>query len=263
MSFTLLTCNVLADSYIRRGWYTLTPDRWLEPQIRHPALARQLVAMNCDILCLQEVEGKMYTTLSSRLDQAGHRGAFIRKGGAKPDGCATFWRESEFEPLAARRLDYADGGVRGVTSGHVAQLTVLCRNGRRLGIANTHLKWDSPDTPVEARYGLAQIEQLLSACATMQPACDGWILCGDFNVTPESPVIGALRAAHFEFAHHTHPEAYTAAPNRVPRVIDYLFYNRALAAAPVKPPAISADTPLPGPDHPSDHLPLASSFDWA
>ncbi len=262
MPFKLLTCNVLADSYIRREWYPHTADNWLDPAVRHPALAEHLAALQAGIACLQEVEAPLYATLATRLRREGYTGARVPKAGNKPDGCATFWHEDQFALLADQRLEYADGGAGRAASGHVAQLTVLGHEGRRLGIANTHLKWDPPATSATQHYGLAQISQLLAACAATAPVCDAWIICGDFNVTPESPVLGVLRAGGFAHAHHGLPGAYTAAPNRAPRVIDYLVHSAALAATPILPPVIDGHTPLPGPDHPSDHLALAASFNW-
>jgi protein angel len=262
LPFTLLTCNVLADGYIRREWYPHTPDEWLEPGVRHPALAERLAAQEAGIICLQEVEAPLYATLTTRLQRDGYAGSRLPKGGNKPDGCATFWHPDEFTLLAEQRLAYADGGAGRTASGHVAQLTVLGNGGRRLGVANTHLKWDAPDTAAAQQYGLAQISQLLAACAATAPACAAWIICGDFNVTPDSPLLGVLRDAGFTHAHQAHPGAHTAAPNRAPRVIDYLFHGAALSAAPVLPPVIDEQTPLPGPDHPSDHLALAARFDW-
>jgi len=260
--FTLLTCNVLADGYIRRDWYPHTPDTWLTPEVRHPAVAAQLAASDADILCLQEVEAGMFALLQERLAPAGYQGALARKGGNKPDGCATFWRGG-FTLESQQRLEYKDARAGRAASGHIAQISLLHDGKRRLGVANTHLKWDPPKQAPEVQYGLAQISELIAAIAAQIPPCDAWILCGDFNVTPDAPLIAALGGAGYFHAHAAYPRAHTAAPNRAPRVIDYLFHSAALAAAPIPPPPIRGDTPLPGPDHPSDHLALAARFDWS
>jgi mRNA deadenylase 3'-5' endonuclease subunit Ccr4 len=259
--FTLLSCNVLADSYIRREWYPHTPDAWLTPQVRHPALAAQLAASGANVLCLQEVEGDVFALLQRELATAGYTGALALKGGNKPDGCATFWRGG-LAPESQQRLEYHDAAPGRDASGHIAQITVLRDGARRLGIANTHLKWDEPKAAPDAQYGLAQIRELVTHVAAHAPPCDAWIFCGDFNVTPEAPVIELLVKAGYLHAHGDHPAAYTAAPNRSPRVIDYLFHSAALASSPLLPAAITGATPLPGPDHPSDHLALAARFDW-
>jgi len=43
-------------------------------------------------------------------------------------------------------LYYADGSGTQLSSGHIALVTVVEQEGRQVGIANTHLKWDSPST---------------------------------------------------------------------------------------------------------------------
>ncbi len=262
LPFTALTCNALADSYLRRQWYPNSPSEWLDPARRHPELAAHLAAMEVDMLCLQEVEAPMFATLTERLARSGYTGELAGKGQGKPDGCAIFWRGAAFEAVRRQRLEYSDGASGRTASGHIAQLMVFRHGAHLLGIANTHLKFDLPDAPPERRYAPAQIAELLAACAAIEPACDGWIICGDFNLTPDSPVVTTLRAAGYEFAHHAHPDAHTAAPNRKPKVIDYLFHSRALVATPILPPVIDGTTPLPGPGQPSDHLALAARFDW-
>jgi endonuclease/exonuclease/phosphatase family metal-dependent hydrolase len=263
LPFTTLTCNVLADGYIRREWYPHTPDEWLDPARRHPALAAHLAAMAADILCLQEVEAPMFATLKEHLAHDGYTGELVSKGLGKPDGCAIFWRGGVFEAVRRQHLEYSDGTAARAASGHIAQLMVFRHGERLLGIANSHLKFDLPEAPPERRYAPAQIAELLAACAATEPAPAGWIICGDFNLTPDSPVVATLRAAGYEFAHHAKPAAYTAAPRRRPKVIDYLFHSQGLIATPIPPPAIDGTTPLPGPGQPSDHLALAARFDWA
>jgi endonuclease/exonuclease/phosphatase family metal-dependent hydrolase len=72
---------------------------------------------------------------------------------------------------------------------------------RTLGIANTHLKWDSPGTPPAEQYGYRQVRQLLDACDACAPAETAWIVCGDLNATPESDVVATLHRAGFAFTH--------------------------------------------------------------
>jgi mRNA deadenylase 3'-5' endonuclease subunit Ccr4 len=262
LPFTALTYNVLADGYIRREWYPYTPEAWLDPRQRHPALAEHVAALDAGIVCLQEVEAPMYAAIGERLSRASYAGELALKGHGKPDGCATFWRGAEFELVSCRRLEYSDGAGARSASGHIAQLTVLRAGPHLLGIANTHLKFDPPSALRARRYALAQIAELVNACAATHPACAAWIICGDFNLTPQDPVVATLRAAGYQFAHDTHPQTPTAAPNRRPKMIDYLFHTSSLAATPIMPPAIDGQTPMPGPGHPSDHLALAARFDW-
>jgi len=173
LPFTALTCNVLADGYIRRDWYPLTPDLWLDPARRHPALAEHLAAQGADLLCLQEVETPLYALIAERLARAGYAGEHVLKGAGKPDGCATFWRRDVFERQNGTRLEFADANAARGASGHIALITTLRQGERLLGVANTHIKWDAPKLAPEKSYAPAQITEVLAACVTSDPACNG------------------------------------------------------------------------------------------
>ena len=56
MTIRFVSYNVLADSYINPEWYPAESKPWLEPVSRHPALAEAIMAMDADVLALQEVE---------------------------------------------------------------------------------------------------------------------------------------------------------------------------------------------------------------
>src|SRR5437016_199860 len=90
MTITVVTYNVLADAYIRRDYYPDTPPAALEPDVRSKALLDRITSWNADVLCLQEVQAGTYPALQDRLSE--HDGAYARKTGGKPDGCAMFIR---------------------------------------------------------------------------------------------------------------------------------------------------------------------------
>src|SRR4051794_3573434 len=107
MAFTVATYNVLATAYLDRGTYQ-SPPELLRPERRVPALARHVESLGADLLCLQEVEADVFAALASRLSPAGYPGHYEPKGRGKPDGCATFFRQSAFSPRHSHRLEYAD-----------------------------------------------------------------------------------------------------------------------------------------------------------
>jgi endonuclease/exonuclease/phosphatase family metal-dependent hydrolase len=91
---------------------------------------------------------------------------------------------------AAHTLRYADGGTQ-PASGHVALIATLNNEGRLLGVANTHLKWDRPGTPRASQWGYRQTTQLLEERSRIDPRCLAWIICGDLNALPDSEVLRA------------------------------------------------------------------------
>src|SRR5205814_1487454 len=157
--------------------YPRTPPSLLRPGARLPQLTGRVAALGADVACLQEVEEDVFAALTVGLGQ--HAGCFEKKAAGRPDGCATFVHRDV--PLVARTaLRYTDG------TGHVALLAALSFDTRLIGVANTHARWDAPGTPIGAQVGRRQMLDLLDAVERFEPRCDGWVLCGDLNATPDS-----------------------------------------------------------------------------
>ena len=261
MAFTVATYNVLATSYIKPEWYPSTPHEVLDPQHRIPAVAEHLVRLHADIFCLQEVEEPMFAFLLRRLSPLGYVGEFTKKGLGRPDGCATFLQTSSFQVTRAASLLYHDGDRDRSVSGHIAQVLALQAGEHRLGLCNTHLKWDPPGTPQDKQFGYRQITQLLNERTRVTPPCSGWLICGDLNTPPEGSVIEALRKAGFRYSHASSPGP-TCNSNRRAKMIDYLFHDAALRARPLPLSEVTDHTPLPGREHPSDHIAVLAEFEW-
>jgi endonuclease/exonuclease/phosphatase family metal-dependent hydrolase len=153
-------------------------------------------------------------------------------------------------------LHYSDG------SGHVALLAALEQDGFCVGVANTHLKWDPPGTPRAARWGYREIAEFLDERdRAVEPRCDHWIVCGDFNVTADSDVIEALTAAGFRDAYRGCEHMNTCNANHNARRIDFLMHTAGLTARPVALPPIDDHTPLPSETEPSDHVAIMAWFE--
>jgi endonuclease/exonuclease/phosphatase family metal-dependent hydrolase len=139
---------------------------------------------------------------------------------------------------------------------------VLRTAGRVIGIANTHLSWDPPGILHAVRLGYRQALQLLNECQTMAPTCDGWLICGDLNTTPDSEIISTLQHTGFQYAHAGLAQAYTCKVNSEVKMIDYLFHSAEFRAEPERVVQISDQTVLPSAEQPSDHLPIVARFFW-
>jgi len=257
-AFTLGTWNILATAYIRRDYYPNTPPEVLDPRQRVPALLTRAGEMQLDLLCLQEVETDTFAALEDHLSAHGYSGRLAMKAGGKPDGCAVFFRSDRCRLLSEQRLAYSDGAGN-PNSGHIAQILAFALLEVRLDLVNTHLKWDAPGAPRDHGWGYRQALQALSALPapadkTIQ------IVCGDFNVTEDSPVIELLTAAGFDHTHHAAPGVYTCNSSSQPKLIDYIFFRGPVRVRPVALPPLDAATPLPSLDQPSDHLPLIAHF---
>lgn len=262
MPFSLTTYNVLAQAYIIPTRYPRTPAPILAGAWRRPALVRHIVALDTDVLCLQEVEDETFAAVQQALQPLGYIGHFAKKGGGKPDGCATFVRQNTLTWGMVHQLMYSDGAGTERDSGHLALVVVCAYQGRPLGLVNTHLRWDPPGTPPEHQRSYRQIRQLLQERGRLAPDCEAWIICGDLNVTPESHVVAVLRAEGFDYTHRTLAGTYTCNANARATMLDYVFYTEAFRVQPVAVPVIDDQTPLPSYDQPSDHLALTVHFNW-
>jgi mRNA deadenylase 3'-5' endonuclease subunit Ccr4 len=262
MPLSVASYNVLADAYVRPERYPGVPLVALDFMAREPLLLRRVAGLGADVICLQEVEHAFFPALDGHLRTRGYVGHYVRKGNNKPDGCATFVREA-VKVEATQALSYADGSARPkcAPTGCVALLMLVKWDGLALGIANTHLKWDAPDTPEKGRLGLRQITQLLKEKDTLLPGAEAWIVCGDFNAIADDPVTETLRKAGLVDAYHGMVEAHTCVIDRIAKRIDYVFHSPNLKAKPGELPMLGGQTLLPSPDEPSDHVPIMTWLD--
>jgi endonuclease/exonuclease/phosphatase family metal-dependent hydrolase len=258
MPFCVASYNVLADVHIKPNYYDGVPPELLDPAWRRPALAAHIAGLGADVLCLQEVEPELFDSLQAVLGPLGFAGRFAPKLRGKPEGCATFVQSRTWTIEAHAAPAYRDG-AGGPDSGHVSLLLELRGESRLLGVCNTHLKWGPADAAPEAGWADRQIGELLDSGALGRAGGREWVLCGDFNVTPDVPVLERLRRAGFADAHGG-AGATSNFQGRC-RKLDYVLHTPGLAARPVPPPALEGRPPLPWPDQPSDHLPSVAWFD--
>ena len=228
----IISYNVLADAYRNPDWYRESNIDW---QHRDDLLLAHIHSFRADIICLQEMEPRRFHAFEQALPLTGR---FAKKGYPKPDGCATFFTL----PLQEEVPFYYDD----LNKGHVAQILHF----DTFSLANTHLKWDAPGTPPEDQIGLRQTHQLLTYIADHPRP---WLIVGDLNAEPHTPVLDAIEAADFTLS----PPFPTCNINRIPRQLDYICTSSHFTATFDPLPPITAETILPTTQQPSDHLALA------
>jgi endonuclease/exonuclease/phosphatase family metal-dependent hydrolase len=262
MAIVIATYNVLASAYLKPEWYPFSEPERLVDATRLPALADHLAELGADLWCLQEVDRAGFALVRDRLASLGYVGEVAWKGQGRPDGCAVFVNPRSVVLHDAIRVEYQDGVDGQPPSGHIAQIAIVGLEGRRLGVANTHLKWDPPSQPEGRRYGDRQIAELLGSRERVAPDCDGWLVCGDLNVTGDSEVVRTLIRAGFRPTHDPSQGGATSNANQRAKMIDYLFYGPGLVAEPLPLPMIDDRMPLPGPGQPSDHVAVMARLAW-
>ncbi len=240
MELTIATWNVLADAYIRPSWFPLTEARHLDPAWRRPAVAAHARALAVDVLCLQEAELALVDLLGREHPVGCHEARhYASKGLGKPDGCATFVRNVSVHDHG--RIEFADD------TGHVALVVTVIVGGRKIAVANTHLRF---------QIGLAEIRELLAQRKALSPDAEAWVIVGDFNVEPKSDVTWALADAGFV---DLDPGGFTCNSNLSPKRIDFVFASAELAGEAKPLPPMTRNTALPNAEEPSDHRPVVAT----
>jgi mRNA deadenylase 3'-5' endonuclease subunit Ccr4 len=262
VSFSVATYNLLASAYINRAWYPRSPAMVLNPAWRIPALAQYVSVLDADLLCLQEVEPDALATLRSSGAAKGYGVHYAHKTARRPDGVAIFYRKAKFEPVGAKRLDYADAEPGASDSGGVALIAWFRAAERLVGVINTHLLWDPPGSALELQKGFRQARQLLVEYQKVAGSADAWILAGDLNVTPDSALVAMIRRAGLEYSHGAVPGAASCNVNGEARMIDYIFHSAALCSEPARVTPVDNLTILPSADQPSDHVAIAARIGW-
>jgi CCR4-NOT transcription complex subunit 6 len=263
LSFSVASYNLLASAYIQRAWYRRSPALVLDPAWRVPALVDHVSKLGADIFCLQEVEPETFVALRTTLLERGYGAHYERKLAGRPEGLALFYRRKLCELRDMRMLAYADGdGDTASDSGYIALFGLFRMANRILGLVNTHLMWDAPNSVRRVPIGLRQAQQLLAELQTRAAEAQDWIVSGDFNATPESEIVSRLRQAGFHYAHEGLTGSATCNVNADARMIDYLFFSAGLSAEPRRPVSIDERTVLPSAEQPSDHIALMAQFDW-
>ncbi|MSQ83241.1 MAG: endonuclease/exonuclease/phosphatase family protein [Myxococcales bacterium] len=227
------TWNVLADDYIRPQYYPTVAPQHLDPQQRWSAVVAQILAVDADVLCLQELEAHRAVQLRTELAGA-YAVNYAQKGLGKLDGCAILSRS---DPLQHRRVEFSDG------SGHVGLLCQLQTGLGVLWVASTHLRWGQHNAPIGRGQALELLAQLPNGPA---------IVCGDFNATIDSQVVQPLLAAGFVDA-HCESVGHSCNSNRNPKRIDFIF-THLLVATGDELPQLAPDLALPNATQASDHL---------
>jgi endonuclease/exonuclease/phosphatase (EEP) superfamily protein YafD len=254
-TFSAVTYNVLAQSYVRRDHYPRSPPEALEPARRHALLLARIEQLDADLLCLQELEPSIYDALRARLG-ATHHAAYAQRRG-RPDGSAIFARRSQFGWAGHDVLHYQ---AHRPDTDDLALVTSLTAGGEPLHVATTHLTWQPESTPHAEHLGYRQMLELL-AFRDASGRRDTWIFAGDFNAISQSAVVTvALERGMDESCRSQRPWDTTAINGRQ-RKIDYLLFSTGrLTPQPGVLPKLHRDSVLPSLTEPSDHLPLRVDF---
>eukprot|EP01068_Selenidium_serpulae_P014819 Selendium_serpulae@DN6146_c0_g4_i1.p1 len=229
LPFRVVSFNCLANSLVDNK-YDAHDKQYMHWESRKAALSKVVLQQDADILALQEIDDEEFDCFKSGFAQCGYEGRFKKKTGDKKDGVATFWRSGRFKLLKEEELDFHFTET-GVMYGHqVAKFVVLKDivdpvRSNCIIVANTHIIFNSKrgDTKLgqighilEVVYRLyASYSEILDCShntinpstgsgASVEPFlvlrnCPSVVMCGDFNLTPQSALYSWLSSGELDF----------------------------------------------------------------
>ena len=254
-TFTTVTYNVLAQSFVHVDRYPYCSAEALDPTPRHNLLLDRIEQFGADLLCLQELEPAIYDAVCARLE-ATHDAAYAPRSG-RPDGLAVFARRSLFGQLEHDVLPFEANRPRSENLALIARLTL---DDRPLHVACTHLAWHPESTPRADHIGYHQMLELIAHRDAVAPDAT-WLFAGDFNAISQSIVLTAALERGMDESCRSQRPWDTSIINGRRRKLDYLLFTTGrLDPHPATRPELSRDTVLPSLTEPSDHLPLRVDF---
>ncbi|XP_026675284.1 2',5'-phosphodiesterase 12 [Ceratina calcarata] len=216
-SFRVTSYNILANLYSETSLskdtlYPYCPQYALSMDYRKLLILKELIGFNSDIICLQEVDSKVYTNdLMMSLNELNYDGVLNLKNDMR-EGLAIFYNRERFNKLICNYSVMSQGinlekfntlwskientNVKEIFMNRntIIQMIALQskENPEILIIGNTHLYF-KPDADhirlLQSYYGLAYLHSFAKKMKEENPSCNVSILyCGDFNSTPADGV---------------------------------------------------------------------------
>lgn len=228
-TFRVVSYNILADLYAdsevsRTQLFPYCPPYALSTDYRKQLILKELLGYNADIICLQEVDSKVFSNdLIPALSSVGFDGVFGKKGGAVSEGLACMFHKSRFKCVSSHAIHlakelksnplFADLWNRvkdnealanrilaRTTCSQFVVLDSIDNSKKRIIVANTH-QYFHPDADhirlLQSSMTLTYLEHLVAEAAVENPDRNvSCIFCGDFNSTPEWGVYRLITTQH-------------------------------------------------------------------
>lgn len=208
--FTLMSYNILAQDLLDGHAFLYAnnnPTALPWPQ-RYERLMAEINAVHPDILCVQELQQDHVDQFWNGLASFDYALLYKKRtGGEKTDGCAVFYRRNLFDLVTHHEVEYFQPNVNKLNRENVAIIAKLALKSNpraKLVVSTTHLLYN----PRRQDVRLAQIQVLLAELdrfaysgklANGIPQYDPVILCGDFNLQPNSAPYRLLTEGYLRY----------------------------------------------------------------
>ncbi|XP_076659540.1 2',5'-phosphodiesterase 12 [Halictus rubicundus] len=216
-SFRVTSYNILANVYSETDLskdtlYPYCPQYALSMDYRKLLILKELIGYNADIICLQEVDSRVFENdLVRSLSVLNYNGVYNLKNDLR-EGLAVFYNQDRFDILNSNcSVMSHDTDLKGfntvwsqiqnenvkqtfVNRNTIIQAVALRskENPEILIVGNTHLYFRPVADHIrllQAYYGLVYLQAFAEETKLQNPDCNVSIVwCGDFNSTPENGV---------------------------------------------------------------------------
>ncbi|XP_068632639.1 protein angel-like isoform X2 [Battus philenor] len=204
--FKIVSYNVLAQYLLECHpyLYTQCSPQDLKWHVRAARLYDEILSLEPDILCLQEVQVSHIKSFYSKFEDIGYCGIFKQKTGHRQDGCAIYFKRSMFHLEDHISVEFYQPELPLLNRDNVGMALRLVPKGARapatpLVVATTHLLYNPKRTDVrlaQIQLFLAEIDRFAYYQSGKKSGHLPIILTGDMNSPPESAVIKLLSRGH-------------------------------------------------------------------
>ncbi|KAG5683242.1 hypothetical protein PVAND_012535 [Polypedilum vanderplanki] len=227
-SIRVVSYNMLADYYAdsedgRTKLFNYCPGYAIDIDYRKQLLIKEIVGYNADILCMQEVDYKVFDLdFIPFLAEQNMNGVHDKKG-TTPEGLATFFRTDRFDLIENcalnigetmkthdacqelfQKLQYNEKLVARITDLSTTLQIVLLRSkefpNKFILVANTHLYFH-PDADhirlLQIGFSMILVTDFIEKFKQKYTTDDiSLLFCGDFNSVPECGIYKLMTEGH-------------------------------------------------------------------
>ncbi|KAG8176860.1 hypothetical protein JTE90_027164 [Oedothorax gibbosus] len=234
-SIRCVSYNILANMYVERKKFPYSSEKARDNYYRKQVLIRELIGYNSDIICLQEVQDRLFEfDLVPVLKKLGYVGSYNRKGGRRFEGLAMFVHSSKFKILkeygvmlnqvikkqdiytdllnkVARNYEDMSKLLLQHTVLQVSLLQNIHHPELQVLVANTHL-YSNKDNPevrlIQAAVCTHYIEHIIKS-ENLESV--PMLFCGDFNSLPDSETVNFMMDGKYECCPSWHKDSHASA----------------------------------------------------
>jgi len=234
-AFRVVSYNILHDAFASTNYakyklYPFATEDVLSLHNRKVAIARELMELRGDVVCLQECGATLFDTyLKGFLESQGYEAVYMNKCGKTREGCATAFRMDRFErlhtaaePLVMDTLRRRHAALAATISAEYPHLeealdrvtsvgTVTLLKDRQvrddesprfLAVANTHLFYHPDGCHIRAIQAYLLLHLIRDTIEVQVPPNAqrrvAVVVCGDFNFTRTTGGYQLMSRGHVE-----------------------------------------------------------------